>query len=64
MNGDVWGYIIEDKDGEQVESCWGFYGYDYCETEGQEVLERFEKEEENAQQSAVIFEEKYASLEV
>jgi hypothetical protein len=25
-NGDVYGYVIEDADGEEVNSCWGFIG--------------------------------------
>lgn len=28
LSGDVYGYTVEDEDGEQVESCWGFYGID------------------------------------
>jgi hypothetical protein len=24
-NGEVYGFIVEDKDGEHVDSCWGFY---------------------------------------
>lgn len=31
LSGDVWGYIIEDDDGEELHSCWGFYGREYCE---------------------------------
>lgn len=27
-NGDVWGYIIEDADGETLDSCWGYCGMD------------------------------------
>lgn len=27
VSGDVYGYVIEDEDGCEVESCWGFYGY-------------------------------------
>jgi hypothetical protein len=30
MRGDVYGYVIEDKEGNEVESCWGFYGTEYC----------------------------------
>ena len=32
LSGDVWGYVITDSDGEEVEygSCWGFYGMDDC----------------------------------
>jgi hypothetical protein len=29
-SGDVYGYIIEDSDGNEVDSCWGFYGQRYC----------------------------------
>lgn len=28
-NGDGYGYSIEDGDGEDIDSCWGFYGDDY-----------------------------------
>ena len=26
LNGDVYGYVIKDEDGEQLDSCWGFIG--------------------------------------
>lgn len=26
LTGNVWGYIVEDENGNHVESCWGFYG--------------------------------------
>lgn len=26
MSGNVWGYIVEDEDGDEVGSCWGFVG--------------------------------------
>lgn len=32
VNGEVYGYVIT-KDGEEVDSCWGYYGYDHCEDE-------------------------------
>jgi hypothetical protein len=25
-NGDCWGYVVEDADGEELSSCWGFIG--------------------------------------
>lgn len=28
LSGDVWGYVVEDQDGESLDSCWGFYGRD------------------------------------
>jgi len=45
LTGDVWGYRVFDldDDGEKVEdskdSCWGFYGYDYCLTEAKSVVD-------------------------
>ncbi len=47
LRGDVWGYIIEDDSGYQYDSCWGFYGYDYCEKEAQAALEWQIKEHAN-----------------
>lgn len=39
LSGDVWGYVIEDDEtGEEVESCWGFYGHEDCEQEGEACL--------------------------
>jgi len=29
INGEVYGYIVKDEEGEEVDSCWGFIGYDY-----------------------------------
>lgn len=31
LRGEAYGYIVEDPDGEHVDSCWGFYGYEYSE---------------------------------
>lgn len=40
LTNDCYGYVIEDPDGEDVESCWGFYGEtDYCMTEAKEVVD-------------------------
>jgi len=38
-SGDVWGYIIEDDEGNHVDSCWGFYGRAYCEQEAKSAME-------------------------
>lgn len=38
LTGDVWGYIIEDDAGEQLDSCWGFYGAEYCKQAAEEAL--------------------------
>ena len=38
LNGDIWGYVIEDAAGEHVDSCWGFYGIDYAKEEAARAL--------------------------
>ena len=43
-SGNVYGYIVEDEAGEVVDSCWGFYGLDYCEQEAREALKSAESE--------------------
>ena len=37
LTGDVYGFEIE-KDGESLDSCWGFYGFDYCQTEARQAI--------------------------
>lgn len=34
LTGDVWGYVIEDENGDTLESLWGMYGLKYCISEG------------------------------
>ena len=43
LQGDVWGYVIEDENGNHVDSCWGFYGREYCEQEAEEMFESFKE---------------------
>jgi hypothetical protein len=33
VNGETYGYVVEDPDGESVDSCWGFIGFDYVKDE-------------------------------
>ena len=33
LSGDVWGYTIRDGQAVVMDSCWGFYGQDYCRQE-------------------------------
>ena len=30
LTGDVWGYAVEDEDGEELASCWGLFGLEYA----------------------------------
>ena len=41
-NGDVWGYIIEDSSGDEIDSCWGFYGDEYCLQAAKESADHYE----------------------
>jgi hypothetical protein len=43
LQGDVWGFVIKDEDGEIVDSCWGFYGREYAEEEGKAALASFQE---------------------
>jgi hypothetical protein len=44
LRGDVWGFSIEDENGVQLYSCWGFYGRDYCESEARDVAKSLAEE--------------------
>jgi hypothetical protein len=46
LTGAVYGYIIEDEDGEHIDSCWGFFGHEYCEEAGKESLAYHQKQED------------------
>ena len=37
-SGDVWGYTITDDEDNEVDSCWGMYGHDYCEQEAKDAM--------------------------
>lgn len=41
LTGDVYGYWIEDESGEHLDSCWGFYGFDYCMAEAESMADHF-----------------------
>jgi hypothetical protein len=43
-NGEVYGYIVKDNDGEHLDSCWGFYGYEFCKEEAKSQAEWHENE--------------------
>jgi hypothetical protein len=47
LQGEVYGYIIEDESGNHVDSCWGFYGYEYCEQTAKELIAFYQEEEKD-----------------
>jgi hypothetical protein len=57
-NGDVYGYIVKDNDGEVLDSVWGFYGEEYCEEEAKssaqwhenDIETRLQQEEQELKQ--------------
>ena len=44
LTGDVYGYKITQK-GEEIDSCWGFYGQDECMKEAESIVEGLIKRE-------------------
>lgn len=38
--GDVWGYIVKDMDS-VYDSCYGFFGYDYCLNEAKSIVDNY-----------------------
>lgn len=38
FRGEVYGVVVEDEAGEVLNSCWGFYGYEYAEDEARDML--------------------------
>lgn len=48
LRGEVFGYAITNASGEEVDSCWGFFGRDHVQEEIDRVLDYFMKKEEAA----------------
>ena len=45
LTGQVYGYVVRDPQGEELDSCWGFYGdAENCMAEGEAVARHHEKE--------------------
>lgn len=41
IRGEVYGYIVK-KDGEELESCWGLYGHEYCLEEAKSTVDNID----------------------
>ncbi len=71
LTGDVHGYIVESFDPEDYDdeedddhwqhedSCWGFFGEEYCRKEGESIKESYEKKEAEAEVDRITEEERY-----
>ena len=44
-NGDVWGFVLETEDGEELDSCWGYYGSESAIGEGKAIAEDWAKQQ-------------------
>lgn len=54
LRGNVWGYVIENEEGECVESCWGFIGDpEHCRGEAESIIE-WHKQERKKQHFELI----------
>jgi len=42
LRGEVYGYVVKGIDGEELDSCWGFYGLDDVRREAKEAAEDME----------------------
>lgn len=52
FTGEVYGFKITDEDGEELDSCWGFYGEKYAREEGENIIAAYE--EEDSKKTAMI----------
>jgi hypothetical protein len=63
LTGDVYGYTIEDANGEHIDSCWGFFGLEYCHEEAKDAAKaavlQIKKDAEEAAKQQRSNEEKY-----
>jgi hypothetical protein len=59
LTGDVYGFTVEDPEGYvDDDSCWGFYGYDYCLEEARSVVDWMQEERTKAKIQEEIDQEK------
>jgi hypothetical protein len=55
LRGDVYGYKIEDAEGEETDdSCWGFYGTECCMEEAKSVVDYYEKQNSQETKKVVL----------
>ena len=41
LQGEVYGYVVKDRDGIEVNACWGIYGDDEPEAQGKEFVDMY-----------------------
>jgi hypothetical protein len=64
LTGDVWGYVIEDEDGEHIDSLWSMYGYDYCLAGARKKVDAYLEHEAKKAKEQIEHQIRYESLEL
>jgi hypothetical protein len=54
LTGQVFGYMIDSKDEENIESCWGFYGEDYCLEEAKSIVDYLVSQQPKAKDKSIM----------
>ena len=61
LTGNIYGFIIEDQNGEELDSCWGFYpnhdnkpSYTYCLEEARSIVDHQVKRAEQKQWESLL----------
>ena len=53
VEGDCWGYVIKDEDGQDYDSCWGFIGHEYATEEAEAALKSVIEDQRKAHEAEV-----------
>ena len=62
LGGGFTGYVVEDEDGETVDSCWGFDDQDYCLSQARDAADyEADRREEEAKEAALRIEQDQAA---
>ena len=43
LEGNVFGYTLENREGDEVDSCWGYYGYKHCLEELESIAKSYKE---------------------
>ncbi len=61
LTGQVYGFIVEDEDGEELDSCWGFYGLEYCKEAATESAKSLAEDKAKQKARGESAEQKYGA---
>jgi hypothetical protein len=48
ISGQIYGYVTKDANGNELDSCWGYYGIDSVREEAKNIIEHWKKESKAA----------------